>query len=83
MVKSTEESCASEAGSGVLEGHGSKLKWSRSAIARPAVIDRQSPVVALADAALRAVGREDVDYIVSSTDANRPSAGAIRRCAWV
>lgn len=40
---------------------------------RPAgSISRQSPVVVAADAALRAVGSEDVHYIVSSTDANIP-----------
>ncbi len=40
---------------------------------RPAgSIARQSPVVAYAEAALRAVGSEEVRYIVSSTDANIP-----------
>ena len=40
---------------------------------RPAgSINRHSPVVAYAEAALRAVGSEEVRYIVSSTDANIP-----------
>lgn len=40
---------------------------------RPAgSIGRHSPIVAIADASLRAVGSEDVRYIVSSTDANIP-----------
>jgi len=40
---------------------------------RPAgSIDRKTPVVAYAEAALRAVGSEEVRYIVSSTDANIP-----------
>ena len=40
---------------------------------RPAgSIARQTPVVAYAEAALRAVGSEEVRYIVSSTDANIP-----------
>ena len=40
---------------------------------RPAgSISRQSPLVAAAEAALRAVGSEDVHYIIGSTDANIP-----------
>ncbi len=40
---------------------------------RPAgAIGRHTPIVAHADAALRAVGCSDVRYIVSSTDANIP-----------
>jgi acetylornithine deacetylase/succinyl-diaminopimelate desuccinylase-like protein len=40
---------------------------------RPAgAVGRDTPVVAYADAALRAVGCSDVRYIVSSTDANVP-----------
>jgi len=40
---------------------------------RPAgAVGRDTPIVAHADAALRAVGCPDVHYIVSSTDANIP-----------
>ena len=40
---------------------------------RPAgAVSRDTPIVAYADAALRAVGCPDVHYIVSSTDANVP-----------
>lgn len=40
---------------------------------RPAgSIDRRSPIVVCADAALRAVGEDEIRYIVSSTDANIP-----------
>ena len=40
---------------------------------RPAgAVGRDTPIVAYADAALRAVGCPDVHYIVSSTDANVP-----------
>jgi acetylornithine deacetylase/succinyl-diaminopimelate desuccinylase-like protein len=40
---------------------------------RPAgAVGRDTPIVAYADAALRAVGYPDVHYIVSSTDANVP-----------
>ena len=40
---------------------------------RPAgAVGRDAPIVAFADAALRAVGCADVHYIVSSTDANIP-----------
>lgn len=35
-------------------------------------IDRQSPVVAYADAALRLVGADEIRYMASSTDANIP-----------
>ena len=72
LVKSTEEILRLRSRKYVLEGHGVEIKMEQVGNRPAGGIDRQSPVVALADAALRAVGREDVDYIVSSTDANVP-----------
>ena len=72
LVKSTEEILRLRSRKYVLEGHGVEIQMEQVGNRPAGGIDRQSPVVALADAALRAVGREDVDYIVSSTDANVP-----------
>ena len=72
LVKSAEEIVRLRNRKYVLEGHGVEIRMEQVGNRPAGSIDRQSPVVALADAALRAVGSETVHYIVSSTDANIP-----------
>lgn len=72
LVKSAEEIVRLRRRDYVQEGHGVEIKMEQVGNRPAGSISRQSPVVVLADAALRAVGSEDVHYIVSSTDANVP-----------
>jgi len=55
-----------------LEGDAVEIKLHQVGDRPAGSISRQSPLVAAAEAALWAVGSEEVHYIVSSTDANIP-----------
>lgn len=72
LVKDVEEIVRTRNKRYALEGDGVEIKMHRVGDRPAGSISRQSPLVAGAEAALRAVGCEDVHYIVSSTDANIP-----------
>lgn len=72
LVKDVEEIVRTRNKRYALEGDGVEIKMHQVGDRPAGSISRQSPLVAGAEAALRAVGCEDVHYIVSSTDANIP-----------
>ena len=70
LVKDVEEIVRRHTRKHVLQGDAVEIKMQQVGDRPAGSISRQSPLVASAEAALRAVGSEDVHYIVSSTDAN-------------
>ena len=72
LVKAAEEIVHARNRKYSLEGNAVVITMEKVGDRPAGSISRQSPLVALADAALRVVSNEEVDHIVSSTDANIP-----------
>lgn len=72
LVRSVEEIVANRNQKYAGDGHAVEIAMKQVGDRPAGSIPRHSPVVAYADAALRATGVQDVHYLASSTDANIP-----------